>query len=336
MTCLVLDGPSRVGEARRLAGTFAARAGLGENGRSDLAIAVTELAGNAVKHGGGGEMLVRLLGGRVAGVEVICLDTGPGIANIAQSMRDGHSTTKTMGTGLGAARRLAHHFDIHSLRGTGTATLVRMWAGAAPERTAFSVGGVAVPVAGERESGDAWAFSGTDQRAVLMLADGLGHGPVAAEAAKAAVRAFHVASGRAAAEIVTAMHQALPDTRGAAAAVAEVDRAQGEVRYAGVGNITGLLVAGIAARAMISQNGIVGHQPRPVHQVTYPWSPDTAVVLHSDGIRNTWRAEAYPGLFRRDPALAAAVLYRDFGRGRDDSSALVCRLDESAPKPEAG
>ncbi|HEX6643381.1 MAG TPA: ATP-binding SpoIIE family protein phosphatase [Gemmatimonadales bacterium] len=332
---LALEGTSSVGEARRLAGTFAMRAGLGEAERSNLAIVVTELAGNAVKHGGGGEMIVRLIGGSPAGVEAICIDSGPGIANIAEAMRDGHSTTKTMGTGLGAARRLSHRFEIHSLPGAGTATLARMWAGAAPDQFGYEAGGVAVPVKGETECGDAWAFVCRAQRAVVMLADGLGHGAQAAEAAKAAVRAFHVASNRGAAEIITAMHGALRETRGAAVAVAEIDRARSEVRYAGVGNIAGLLVAGTAPRWMVSQNGIVGHQPRPVHETAYPWTSETAVVLHSDGIRNGWKPEGYPGLLRRDPALATAVLYRDFGRGRDDSSAVICRLGSPSTKARA-
>ena len=81
---------------------------------------------------------------------------------------------------------------------------------------------------------------------------------------------------------------------------------------------------------MISHNGIVGHQARPAQAFSYPWTSDTTLVMHSDGLKNHWKHEAYTGILRRDPALLAGLLYRDCARERDDSSVIVCRQDAAA------
>ena len=325
--CLKLGDASRVGEGRRLAMSLGARAQLGESELGNLGIAVTEIATNAVNHGGGGELLLRTLEdeGRT-GVEALCFDAGAGIANLTEAFRDGFSTAGTMGTGLGAARRLVHEFDIHSVAGAGTAVVLRVWKGGAPRRAVrMVVGSVCLPVTGETESGDAWASLSSGTRTLLLVVDGLGHGASAAEAANLAVSLFRANAARTPAEILALLHLGLRPTRGAAVAIAEIDAARGAVQYAGAGNIAGRLLTPAGMRAMVSQNGIVGHQARPAQAFTYPWTPDTTLVMHSDGLKNQWKPEAYPGILRRDPALLAGLLYRDHARERDDSSVIVCR-----------
>ena len=324
---LHLEDASRVGEARRLAMTFGARAGLGESEQGNLSIAVTEIASNTVNHGGGGELLLRALEaeGRV-GVEALFLDSGGGITSLSEAFRDGYSTSGTMGTGLGAARRLVHEFDLHSAPGGGTVVVLRVWKGGPLRRgSRMVVGSVCLPVAGERESGDAWAALSSGTRTLLLSVDGLGHGAIAAEAANLAVTLFRANASRTAAEILALLHLGLRPTRGAAVAIAEVDTARGAVDYAAVGNIAARLLTAAGTRSMVSHNGIVGHQARPAPAFTYPWTGDTTLVMHSDGLKNQWKPESYPGILRRDPALLAGLLYRDFARERDDSSVIVCR-----------
>ncbi|MGE5925872.1 MAG: ATP-binding protein [Gemmatimonadota bacterium] len=323
---LGLGDGTRVGEVRRLAATLGRRAGLDETELGNLSIAVTEIARNVVNHGGGGEFLARMLedGGR-AGVEALFLDRGRGIENVAEAFRDGYSTTGTMGAGLGAARRLAHEFDMHSRPGGGTAVVLRMWRGGPGTRGAPRIGSICLPVAGETESGDAWASISSSTRTLILLADGLGHGASAAEAANLAVALFRANTARNAAEILAQLHLGLRPTRGAAVAVAEIDTARGAVHYAAAGNIAGRLLTPTGMRALVSHNGIVGHQARPAAAFTYPWTGDTTLVMHSDGLKNQWSADSYPGILRRDPALLAGVLYRDHARERDDSSVVVCR-----------
>lgn len=328
---LKLGDASRVGEARRLAMAYGTRARLGESEQGNLSIAVTEIASNAVNHGGGGELLLRTVEdeGR-PGVEALFLDSGPGITNVTEAFRDGYSTSGTMGTGLGAARRLVHEFDLHSMPGGGTAVVLRVWKGGPDRRTRMTVGSVCLPVAGESESGDAWASISSASRTLLLLADGLGHGTSAAEAANLAVTLFRANASRGAAEILALLHLGLRATRGAAVAVAEIDTARGSMNYAAIGNIAGRLLTATGMRSLVSHNGIVGHQARPTQSLTYPWTTDATLVMHSDGLKNQWKAESYPGILRRDPALLAGLLYRDFARERDDSSVVVCRQTGAA------
>src|SRR5262245_13271814 len=91
-----------VAEARREAAGLAALAGLDETAAGQLAVAVTEAATNMLKHAQRGRVLTRVIeSGQAYGVEVLAVDAGPGMSNVAESMRDGHYTAGSSGTGLG-------------------------------------------------------------------------------------------------------------------------------------------------------------------------------------------------------------------------------------------
>jgi anti-sigma regulatory factor (Ser/Thr protein kinase) len=312
-------------EARRSAAAVAAERGLDESEAGKVALVVTEAATNLVKHAGGGEILVGP--GRDGGtVEVLSLDRGPGMANPAACLRDGFSTSGTAGTGLGAIARLASRFDIHSAPGAGTALVATVAASrraAAAER--FEAAGVAIPAPGETACGDAWAASVRADGITIVVVDGLGHGTLASEAAAEAVRAFRAVGTRPVPEIVDAVHGALRSTRGAAVAVAEIDGRRGVVTFCGIGNVSGTIVADGPARNAVSHGGIAGHGTVRIQPFTYPWPPGGLLILTTDGIASHWNLDAYPGLRRRDPALVAGVLYRDFVRGRDDATVVVAR-----------
>ena len=185
--------------------------------------------------------------------------------------------------------------------------------------------GVSVAKPGEPVCGDAWAWTTHGDWWSVLVADGLGHGPDAARAANEAVRIFRERAATPAADIVDAMHAALRPTRGAAIAIAEVRPAERAVTFTGVGNIGGVLLSGGTPRNMVSHPGIVGHECRKIQTFAYPWGEGTVVVLYSDGLQSRWTLDRYPGLRVSDPALLAAVLYRDFSRGRDDVTVVASR-----------
>ncbi|WP_374001240.1 SpoIIE family protein phosphatase [Massilia sp. CFBP 13647] len=125
--------------------------------------------------------------------------------------------------------------------------------------------------------------------------------------------------------LVDAAHAALRSTRGAALAAARIDFGNDTVRFAGIGNIGAYVLDGDSRRALISHNGIVGHNMRKVQEFSAPCPPHATCILHSDGIQTQWDLDKYPGLLARSPALVAAVLMRDFIRRRDDAMVLVVR-----------
>lgn len=325
-TAVAVTEQSAIAEARRQAAHLARALSFDETAAGRAALLVTEAATNILKHAGSGTLLLRALEADGArGIEVLALDRGPGLARPAECLRDGFSTAGSPGTGLGALQRNASQFELFTVAGQGTALLVRLWGGDRTNAPGIRVGAVSVAKPGETACGDAWAAAAEGARFHVMVADGLGHGPDAARAAREAVRVFEASPAAAPGEVLRRQHLALRPTRGAAVAVAEVDASAGCVRLAGVGNVSATVLGDGAPRRLMSHNGIVGHEVRRVQEFDAPWPGDGRLVLHSDGLSTQWDAARYPGILARDPALLAGLLYRDHCRGRDDATVVVTR-----------
>ncbi len=318
---------SQQGEARRRTGEQAEAAGFDDGEAGRIAVVVSELAGNLIKHvPGGGELFVRSYERHgSAAIELVAIDHGPGIANQAEALRDGFSTSGSSGTGLGAVARMSDTFDLYTSPGKGTIVVSRIWRGTRPDHTPVEVGAVSAPLEGERVSGDACAIVDLERFTRVLVVDGLGHGPDAHTAAQSAVRTFAQQPHQSVADVLEAIHRGLRPTRGAAVAVAEIDPLGRTLEYVGIGNISGVILGKDATRNLVSHNGIVGHAVRRIQQFTYDLPPDAVVVMHSDGLKTRWNLDSYPGLLRHDPTVVAGVLFRDFARGRDDAIALVAQ-----------
>ena len=158
-----------------------------------------------------------------------------------------------------------------------------------------------------------------------MIADGLGHGPLAAQASREAVRVFREQAASGPGEILDRMHQAMRATRGAAVGIAEIRFPNRRLHFAGIGNIATSIFADGVSRSTVSMNGTVGHEMRKVQEFEYDFPQGALVVMHSDGLASQWQLSRYAGLATRNPSLVAAVLYRDFKRGRDDVTVLAAR-----------
>jgi anti-sigma regulatory factor (Ser/Thr protein kinase) len=321
---IVVKDASAVGHARRIAVGLGENVGLDEIKRGQLALIVTELGTNLLQHAGGGELLIRGLAKDEGGVEILAIDKGPGMANLAQCLVDGYSTGGSRGVGLGSVVRLADRFDAYSRLGAGAAVLATCLCPGARAPSRVELGVVCVPYPGEEVCGDGWAFEANDDHLDLLVVDGLGHGSPAAEAALVAIRAFESDSTRSPPAHLEAIHHRLSKSRGAAGALARIEWAARTVRFVGVGNVSGAIVGAGGSRGLSSHNGILGQRDPRFQEFTYAWPTDGILVLHSDGLSAKWNLDAYPGLAVKCPELVAAVLYRDFLR-RDDASVLVAK-----------
>ncbi len=347
------DGAEMPSAARGAAATLARRIGLDGYRSSEVALAVSEAATNLQRHANDGALLLRVL--RTpdrAGVEFLTIDGGPGIPDVGAALSDGVSSAGTLGIGLGAVARLADAFDIHSLPGRGTVVAAPFWArgaGAGPTGGAPSVAsGLTRPISGETSCGDAWAVRVDDggqedprsaasarggsrsapspEPAVLVvLCDGLGHGPLAALASEAAVAAFRRSTARHPEGLLRDIHAALRGTRGGAVAVARIEPARGRVLYCGIGNVSGILLGPGSRNGLLSAPGIVGQQMRGLRTFELPWKPGGALVMHSDGLTERWKADDLPGLLRHTPAVLAGQLLREAGVRRDDAGIVVVK-----------
>lgn len=319
---------SQTGEARRIALGAAMELNFSSTQQGRVGIVSSELATNLAKHSRGGEFILQEIRcGERSGLELMTVDSGPGFSDVSKVMQDGFSTAGSQGTGLGAVTRLSDSFDIYSQNGRGSVFVAQLWAHEGGCRNAgIEYGVVSVPHPSETANGDAWL---TDElgagRYVVMIVDGLGHGPFASEAARAAVEAYYRTRDREPQHILQYCHGALRSTRGAAMAIALIDTAKQSLYYAGIGNIVGAIISNDGIRRMVSHDGTVGHVVRKVQEYTYSWSKDSILIMHSDGLTGHWNIEQFPGLLIRRPSVIAGVLYREYKRRNDDATVLVAR-----------
>jgi anti-sigma regulatory factor (Ser/Thr protein kinase) len=302
---------------------------LDETRRGAVALAATEMATNLVKHAGRGKMLIqKVRENSSAGLRLISVDKGPGIANMGNAMRDGHSTAGSMGSGLGAIRRVSDIFEVYSSSGAGTLVRAEFWKGKHDHMLKggfIETGVVSEPLRGEVECGDGWGIRRFADSLTLMVVDGLGHGILAAEAAHEAERVLAEAKDISPAHLLQDVHDALRKTRGAAVAVAKINPEKGLLTFSGVGNASAAIVSAGVSRSMASHNGTVGHHVQRLQEFTYPWNADSILIMHSDGLASRWDLGLYPGIWNKHPSIIAAILHRDFCRGRDDVTVLAAK-----------
>ena len=322
-----ISDASGVAEARRSVAELGASVDLDEAAAGHLALAVTEAGSNVFKHARGGSIVARILErGDARGIEVMAIDKGPGMANIAVSMRDGHSTSGTPGAGLGALSRMTSELEVWSRPGAGTLLRFEIWPkSASPGAGSLPTGVITQEKSGEPICGDGWTVVQGRGRLVVFVVDGLGHGPDAAAAARAALDTVEKNAQREAPHIIDAVHNALRPTRGAAGAVALLQPESELCVFCGIGNISASIRSPGSTRSMVSHNGTLGHQVRKIQEFQYPFPKGSLLVMHSDGIDTHWDLAAYPGIETRHPAFVSAALYRDHSRGRDDLAVLALR-----------
>lgn len=322
-----MEDRSRVGEARRHAVQLANLAGFDEVAAGRVALVATELGTNLVKHASNGRLLIarRGLDDGFVDIEILSIDEGPGISDLDQCMRDGFSSSGTPGTGLGAVKRLADDFDIYSATPSGTLIVARVRNKPQRDDVVFRFGAVAIAAPGEVVSGDGWMIAIEGNTINTFVVDGLGHGPMAEEAAQTAIRHFKKNPFQDLALALQSGHDALRATRGAAVAVATIDANASLIHAVGAGNVIIRVVSGISDRTVLSQQGTIGLTIRKPAVVPIPWPDYALVAIHTDGVMQRWPSNAIAPLMQHDPSLAAALLVRDFCRGRDDATVLVIR-----------
>lgn len=324
--------------AKREVTRIAESIGMSANGVGKLNIVVAEMASNLSKHAAlGGELLVRVLGAPYPGIEVICLDSGPGMADPSKMQEDGVSTLGTAGEGLGAIKRQSDVFDLYSQQGVGTVILSRIYLNSkitagAQATSHHDVGYVLVPKPKETLCGDGLAILEHEKGVYLLALDGLGHGASAHEASQLAVQFFTSSPALLPADALRNIHQSIKRTRGAVGIAANISTRSNRLSYCGIGNIAGKLYGpdgsygSSSYKNIISYNGILGHNiPTTLNSQELEWGHHRMLILHSDGLKSRWDLSRYHALNRHLPSTVAALLYKDHSRQTDDALVVVCR-----------
>ncbi|PZR28849.1 MAG: serine/threonine protein kinase [Citrobacter freundii] len=312
-----------------------AKVGFTPHRLAEIEIIIAEITSNLVKHTtSGGQILCRVLDepGQ-EGIELISIDDGPGIAALSHSMKDGISSKKTLGQGLGAIQRLSDLFDIYSIQGWGTIVLSRVYLKKPKvikpvEKLMMET--LRVAKTGEKKCGDNWTLFLKGKLAMLTMIDGLGHGEDADAAATAAVEHFRKQTVGGPCDQLRDISTVIKKTRGAVMTIAQIDVANKQMTYCSVGNILTRLVnqpLSMAARTFSSYNGIVGHTlPRVMNNTTIPWDGKLdMLIMHSDGLSGRWDLGKYPRILQKHGMVLCAALYKDHNRGTDDTTVAAIR-----------
>lgn len=258
---------------------------------------------------------------------MVGVDGGPGIASVSEALEDGFTTASTnrgIGGGLGAIRRLADAFDLHT-DPDGTTVVATVAPGWPAHAGGPDAAGLIVSKPGTERGGDAWAIRQGAGRSIILLLDVLGHGEKAAAIADRAVAAFREAATGELEAIERTVSAALAGDRGAAILLAEVPAGAGPLRAIGIGNIRGEVIRGEERRGIVSSSGIAGQMSRTPAVAEYDWGPGALMVLSTDGLRQRTRLGEPAGLLFRAPLTIAATLYQRRRRGTDDSGVVVVR-----------
>jgi len=310
------------------------QAGFSTTRVGEVDIIVSELTSNLIKHAGQGELLYRL--GRdeenTEVFEIYCLDNGVGTDDIQRMMRDGVSTTNTLGNGLGAIQRLSNFFQVYSMSGMGTVVVSKNYA-TPPRLSQKSVHGLDIKALqvnypGEQVCGDGYEVVRTDQETRIFVGDGLGHGPHAHTAVQEAIAAFRLCTSPSAVEVLRFIHQQVKKTRGLVASVAILNHETKKWSICGIGNISTRLHQGLQYKNYMSHNGIVGMNiPNTMHDFTAEANHFQTIVMCSDGIRTRWELSKYNGLLKYDAGIIASVLFKEHARRNDDMTVLVGKVN---------
>jgi serine/threonine-protein kinase RsbT len=115
--------------ARQQGRSVAVQCGFSVSEATLIATAISELARNIVSYADEGTVTLKPIHGSngAVGITIIASDSGPGIIDVAQALRDGYSSSGGLGLGLPGVRRLMDEFDINSRAGVGTTVTVTKW-----------------------------------------------------------------------------------------------------------------------------------------------------------------------------------------------------------------
>jgi len=314
------------GKGERLAQSI----GMEKGQAADMAIAISELASNLLKHRvTEGQIVIREIRaeGR-RGIEIISADKGPGIADIDQAMTDGYSTAGSLGIGLPAVNRLMDEFEVRSNIGEGTLVTTRKWV--KPElpdmpMPELDLSVFSRPLPGQRYNGDAYFVKRYEDKIIFAVIDGLGHGQEAQEAAQAAVDCLENYYRRPFTEIFQLCHQRLKKTRGAAMSLCRINLKDRVMTHSGIGNVNTRVYSSQAAPAPFCINGTLGVAMRMVKVDDYPLPEDSVIIMFSDGISGHFSPDSLRGSWGLKPQRLAKRIMDNYARDNDDATVIVGR-----------
>jgi serine phosphatase RsbU (regulator of sigma subunit) len=196
-----------------------------------------------------------------------------------------------------------------------------------PTPAAREYGVAARPFPGQVECGDLHTVVPCPSGTLIAVADGLGHGPEAALAARLAMAAVSTEAHLPILHLVARCHDALVKTRGVALGLASVEWSDETMTWLSIGNVAGLLVrAGpqgtLEREYILMRNGVVGGRLPPLRAATLSLQRHDLLVFATDGVREGFQSEIRPDA---PPQVTADRILARYARPTDDALVLVGR-----------
>lgn len=340
---LNIENESDIGVCRRKSVAVARQIGFDEIKTGEIAIMVTELVSNVMKHGGGkGKMLICQLNKnqQYKAIEIWCYDQGEGIQNFEQSLTDGFTDKNSLGIGLGSIRRFSDELEINppapgefsGLLHTGSGgfghcirTLKWLpslkWLGT---NRSLQTGAASRSKPGEMLNGDAYVINHISAtQTIAAVIDGLGHGKEAHLASNLAKEQILLKAELPVDALMNQLHRATRGTRGSVAGILKIDTETHKLLFSGIGNIEGFVLTSDGKKNLISYGGIIGHNMRTPRIFEFNFQPGDFVCLFTDGITSRWSSEDLN--WNNHPQQIAEYILNQFARLNDDATVLIIR-----------
>lgn len=308
------------------------RKGFPETTREKMELVCNEMVTNQIKHANeSGMVQLWERGGMEPALDIFALDYGPGINNLEHAMKDGTTTTSTMGRGLGAITRLSTDSEIYTVvedtdqnsRWHGTA----IWAQFSPfkkrNKSSLQHGLYLRPFQDSFYNGDFISLKNGSTQIKWLHMDGLGHGKEAEKAVNSAQEVLELDANLE--ERLKVLSKQLQAGRGAVGILAEIDTSAGNAAISGVGDMMACMICNGERKKFSLASGILGHQHRSIEVIDFAFPQQALLITASDGIRSSWNLNTLPQLWRLHPQMIALVMGHVLGRNNDDRSLVVIR-----------
>ena len=340
---LQIDNDSDVGICRRKAVNLAAQMGFDEVKTGEVAIMVTELVTNVIRHGGGkGKLVICQFGDAQnhSAIEVWCSDSGKGFTNFRKVLKDGYPGKESLGIGLGTIRRFSDEMEINPQQASDfrdtffsgdiqfkncIRTLkylpVRHWMGT---NRKLEIGAASRSKPAELVNGDSYIVThiGPDLSMAAVI-DGLGHGSEANLASQLAREQIILKSDLPVSVLMQHVHNSLKGTRGSTIGLVRLDTGFRKLTYSGIGNIEGFLYTSEGKKNLMSFGGIMGHNMRTPRVFEFDFNPGDFICMYSDGITTHWKFDDVD--WSEHPQKSAEYIINQFSRANDDATVLIIR-----------
>jgi anti-sigma regulatory factor (Ser/Thr protein kinase)/serine/threonine protein phosphatase PrpC len=295
----------------------------------ELALVITELATNVLKHATRGSLrLSRIEAPGRVGIQIESDDTGPGIPDLEQAITDGYSTVGSLGTGLGTVNRFVDELAACSRREPGLRLVCQRWI--RPKTSGLHMVELVCGIATRSyrllpENGDAFIIKQWERQALVGVIDGLGHGQFAQRAALTARQYIEHHYDQPLVSLFRGVGRACRTTRGVVMALARFDLDRQKLTLASIGDIEVRLIGNSERFNFVVKRGIVGlNAPNPVPS-EHSWTSNSLLIMHSDGLRTKWAWDEFSDVARAAPPVIARRLLEGLGKLDDDATVVVVR-----------